>query len=290
MPGPRDYTVGTRSALFALAKGTCYFPDCGEPVVREVEGFQTTNVQITHIRGAYPGSARYDESMTDAERANFDNVMLMCKPHHDLIDRLDPSAWPYPVLEKMKAEREADTGADTGALRGITFRGDELEDVLRDVIRGATLREVTATVAFGLNTPAGWLHAPIEGFDMLREANPHLRNSEFALVINITNVGMLDTFVNEVAFYFRGDGLRGEVPAITHLGRNDYPLLNPQLPKRLRVGEATNWMTRVSTVHEIVAHASSLGVNLATAWAEVRLATGDSAETDDVALDSLPST
>jgi hypothetical protein len=49
---------GPNTSLFALAQGTCYFPGCNEPVIKAVEGFQTTNVQIAHIRGAKPGSAR----------------------------------------------------------------------------------------------------------------------------------------------------------------------------------------------------------------------------------------
>lgn len=87
MPGPRDYGTGTEKALFLLSQGTCYYLDCKEPAIKFVEGYPATNLQIAHIRGANPGSARYDERMTDAERAHFSNLVLMCKPHHDISTR-----------------------------------------------------------------------------------------------------------------------------------------------------------------------------------------------------------
>jgi hypothetical protein len=90
VPGPRDYSAGTRAALFALAQGTCCFQDCAEPVVRTVEGYVAVNVQIAHIHGAHPGSPRYDPTMSDPDRASFDNLLLLCKPHHDLTDVLAP--------------------------------------------------------------------------------------------------------------------------------------------------------------------------------------------------------
>jgi len=34
MSGVRDYSPGTRAALQTLSRGSCYWPGCGEPVVR----------------------------------------------------------------------------------------------------------------------------------------------------------------------------------------------------------------------------------------------------------------
>ncbi len=67
-PGPRDYLVGTERALYAFARTTCYFPGCKTPVIVFVEGEPVSNAQIAHIRGANPGSPRYDPAMTDDER------------------------------------------------------------------------------------------------------------------------------------------------------------------------------------------------------------------------------
>ena len=286
MPGPREYSTGTRLALYALAQGTCYFPGCNEPVVKAVEGFQTTNVQIAHIRGANHGSARYEASMTDTERASFENLMLLCKPHHDVVDKLAPGDWPASALEEIKAAREASGTAD--ALRGQTFSGDDLEDMLRDVIKDVTIRAVTVELTAAMDTSAGWLSMPFEAVDSIRDGNPHLGNSERALVATITNVGMVDSFVAEVTVYVRPDGEYAEVPQFTLLGRNDFPHLNPPLPKQLRVGESVAWMTRVSTIRGIVAAGAAVGIDFVTVWVHVRLATGETIRSQDVPVAALP--
>ena len=74
MSGPRDYSAGTERALFLLAQGTCYYPDCPTRVITFVEeGVPVVNVHIAHISGAKPWSARFDPAMSDKERAAFDN-------------------------------------------------------------------------------------------------------------------------------------------------------------------------------------------------------------------------
>lgn len=85
MPGPRSYGSATEKALFQLGRGTCYFPDCTARTILFVDTHPVTNVQISHIRGAKSGSARFDPAMSDAERAHFSNLVLLCKPHHDLV-------------------------------------------------------------------------------------------------------------------------------------------------------------------------------------------------------------
>ncbi len=59
--------------------------------------------------------------MTDAERAAFANLILLCSAHHKLVDRDEPT---YPVerLEEWKADNEDD---DLAALAGASLkRGD----------------------------------------------------------------------------------------------------------------------------------------------------------------------
>src|SRR4051794_30247438 len=104
--GPRDYDIGTQRALFRVAQGTCYFAGCEVPIITVVEGRHVVAVEIAHIRGAKPGSARYDAAMTDAERAAFDNLVLMCTPHHKVVDRLEPEKYPVETLQEWKTANE----------------------------------------------------------------------------------------------------------------------------------------------------------------------------------------
>ncbi len=117
MSGLRDYGAGTRAALQTLSRGTCYYPGCGEPVVRLVEGEYYINYEIAHIRGAKEKGARYDRNMSDEERKDFSNLILLCLVHHKRVDRTHRDKYPPETLLSWKAEREAD-GQD--ALAGLT--------------------------------------------------------------------------------------------------------------------------------------------------------------------------
>lgn len=130
-PGPRDYTQGTERALYTFSAATCYFTDCQTPVIVFVDGEPVSNVEIAHIRGAVPGSPRYDLTMTDDERRSFANLILLCTPHHKIVDRLHPDDYPVEVLADWKAQHERDFGADGSILSPLT------EDRLLDLIEKA---------------------------------------------------------------------------------------------------------------------------------------------------------
>ncbi len=129
--GPRDYTVATERALFRLAQETCYFPGCATPVIAVEDGHPIVGVEIAHIRGANPTSARYDPSMTDAERASYGNLILLCVPHHKLVDRLEPEKYPVELLTKWKVDNETTEGME--ALRSVANDAN-LEDLIASVV------------------------------------------------------------------------------------------------------------------------------------------------------------
>ncbi len=55
--GPRAYGSGVEKALYRLARGTCYFPDCAHPIFRVINGEPVVAVDIAEICGATSGSA-----------------------------------------------------------------------------------------------------------------------------------------------------------------------------------------------------------------------------------------
>jgi hypothetical protein len=107
----RDLTepsVPTKKRLFALSSNRCAFPRCPATLI---DG-KTVVGKICHIKGARPGSARYDAQQSAAERHGFDNLILMCGRHHDVIDD-DEEAYTVGRLLKMKADHESRaTGID----------------------------------------------------------------------------------------------------------------------------------------------------------------------------------
>ena len=124
MPGPRDYTSRTLMSLAHLSGGLCYWPGCPEPVLREVNGQMHRIVEIAHIRGAYPGSARFDEAMTNDQRRDLANLMLFCDPHHDEVDAKEKEEiYTLEVLHRWKAQRESAPREALKRLREVTPAG-----------------------------------------------------------------------------------------------------------------------------------------------------------------------
>lgn len=95
-------SVATIKRLFAVSGNQCAFQKCPSPLVHDGK----VTGRICHIKGARPGSARYDSSQSDEDRHNFHNLILMCPIHHDVIDADEV---PYSVgrLHTLKSEHEA---------------------------------------------------------------------------------------------------------------------------------------------------------------------------------------
>ena len=78
-----------------------------------------SNVEIAHIGGANPGSPRYDPSMTNNERRSIPNLILLCKPHHNIVDRLHLDDYPADALFEWKTAHERAAGIDGVALATV---------------------------------------------------------------------------------------------------------------------------------------------------------------------------
>lgn len=122
-----------------LSAGRCYFPDCTAPILRFADDPSKgiapephIDYQIAHIRDAKKGN-RYDPTMTDPERASFSNLILLCKPHHDLVDKTHPELYASSDLERWKVARESKLRS---ALANLGVVGeDELGSLLVETAR-----------------------------------------------------------------------------------------------------------------------------------------------------------
>ena len=142
MAGPNNYSRGTRMALAWLSRGTCYFPGCLRPVIVSVEDEPHVDVHIAHIRDANPGN-RHVESMSGDDRRAFSNLILLCKPHHDLVDKTHPERYGIVILEQWKSLKEAGYSEQLAAEPALSE--EFLEDTLKDTavimsVTGALLR------------------------------------------------------------------------------------------------------------------------------------------------------
>src|SRR5260370_35854748 len=88
--------------LFARSGNQCAFPKCRATIAVN----ETLTGEVCHIRGARPGSARYDPGQTDVERHAYANLVLMCPTHHTVIED-DEEAYAVERLCMIKAAHEA---------------------------------------------------------------------------------------------------------------------------------------------------------------------------------------
>lgn len=111
----RSYSEKNLKALISLTGNECEYRDCGFKLV--VKGHFLG--EIAHIAGLNPGSPRYDENMTDVERNDNGNLIVLCKNHHGIVDT-DTESHTVKLLTEMKTEHEAKV-----AKSGDTFEPDE---------------------------------------------------------------------------------------------------------------------------------------------------------------------
>jgi hypothetical protein len=90
--------------LFAHSGNRCAFPKCTTPVF--LDGILVG--KVCHIKGAKLGSARYHEHQSDEERHAYENLIVMCGVHHDVIDSDDVS---YTVQRLHQIKEQHERGA-----------------------------------------------------------------------------------------------------------------------------------------------------------------------------------
>lgn len=130
MAGPREYKRSTIFSLAALGGGKCYWPKppCNQRVTVIINGEPVTNLQIAHIRAANPDGPRYIKDMSDDDRRAWKNLILLCTPHHLMVDKLRPADYSIEVLEEWKSKRE------TGGLARLNGLNDLTEDRLQEML------------------------------------------------------------------------------------------------------------------------------------------------------------
>ena len=95
-------TLATLKALFAKSGNVCAFPDCVEPLVTEDGLFVGT---VCHIEGRSKKGPRYNPVSTNDERRHYNNLILLCYPHHRRID-MDLEKYTADRIRDMKRRHE----------------------------------------------------------------------------------------------------------------------------------------------------------------------------------------
>ena len=101
--GPRNYLPVTLKRLFGLSGNQCAFPGCIKTLVNTINAKDSN---ICHIEAANKGGERYNFLMTDEQRADYSNLIVLCVQHHD--ETNDIEKYTVEVLQNMKQKHESD--------------------------------------------------------------------------------------------------------------------------------------------------------------------------------------
>jgi hypothetical protein len=129
------------------------------------------SLDIAHISAAHLDGPRYRADMTDHERRDWPNLILLCAPHHRFIDHQRPGDYPAEILREWKFAREK------GALDGLQDPSDE---------------DFPAAMSEAMNEAIGELRAAIE---QLKEINPDAARA----LVDINAADLLDSASHRLA-------------------------------------------------------------------------------------------
>ena len=88
-------------ALFARSGNQCAFPECTQPIINNKNKFIG---QVCHIEAAMNGGERYNPKSNDEYRRSYENLLILCYPHH--IETDDVFEYPVEKLKTIKHEHE----------------------------------------------------------------------------------------------------------------------------------------------------------------------------------------
>jgi hypothetical protein len=104
----RKYSILTIKRLYALSRNSCAFPGCGVTFLNAKDDTNFSN--ICHIEDANENlhkSDRYNSKMTDDQRRDFKNLILLCPNHH--IETNNTDTYTVEALREMKKNHETKT-------------------------------------------------------------------------------------------------------------------------------------------------------------------------------------
>ncbi|MCW3477548.1 hypothetical protein [Limobrevibacterium gyesilva] len=105
--------------LYLLSGNNCAMPGCEHVLINNAG---TMVGKICHIEAAERGGPRFRKDMSNEERRAAANLILLCSPHHDVIDDMKNVAdWPVKRLKEIKRQHE-DTFREVGETLAKAFR------------------------------------------------------------------------------------------------------------------------------------------------------------------------
>lgn len=132
----RNYPNKDVKILWGLAAARCAFPDCRLECILEPEGNDQTATfgKMAHIVAHKDTGPRGDPLFPDEDRDKYENLILLCPTHHDIVDA-KPYKYDVATLRDWKGKHEEWVRKSLASeMPGVTFA--ELEIVTRAMLSG----------------------------------------------------------------------------------------------------------------------------------------------------------
>lgn len=103
----RNYSEKTLKILFALSGNRCAHPECPQSIIESATEHSTDFVagHISHIYAHSDDGPRGRPGMSNDERNQPDNLLLLCPTHHAIVDG-QHETYPADLLHKWKQQHE----------------------------------------------------------------------------------------------------------------------------------------------------------------------------------------
>lgn len=98
----RNYRDRDLKLLWGISDGFCSFAGCNRPLFASGDPIVITG-KIGHIISISPNGPRADSSKSEAYLNSFDNLLLLCGEHHDIVDGQE-STYTVETLQRWKGD------------------------------------------------------------------------------------------------------------------------------------------------------------------------------------------
>lgn len=124
----------TTRALLVHPGNQCAFSGCERPLTN----YKGQRVgEICHIEAASPGGERFNAAMSDRDRGQAENLLLLCREHH--VETNDVVEFPVARMREIKAEHEKQFSGPPSVSEEV------LERAVQDII-AASIEDLTDRV------------------------------------------------------------------------------------------------------------------------------------------------
>lgn len=168
----------TLRALFARSGNQCAFPGCTHVLISTNNKFIA---QLCHIEAANPSGERYNPIQTDEDRRAYENLMLMCYPHH--VETNDEDVYTVEVLKDMKDSHESNFQENTFKINEETLYrlSSEMEDYWAEIDLLNSVKHACGEYSVPISAKADFFGLIKEIYDLvndLEEVNSSFEESD----------------------------------------------------------------------------------------------------------------